>query len=223
LKLARIPDDNTKTLRWLISIRYKVALAFLVVLVASSLIYTQPLKSVLYLLAVDLVYLLVNALYSIALGNRLTPSRTEVIRQMQLPIELLISSAAIYFSGGVLTPMFVIYMLSILVSIILLDSVGVYRTAGMAAVLYCILALVENFRLLPYIKGYWGDHDFYETATPVTYALYVLVVASMLIVVAYIASRVAVLIAERNARIEAQLHDLHTLYSMANGLGSITD
>jgi diguanylate cyclase (GGDEF)-like protein len=223
LKFANIPGDTVNTLRWLISIRYTIALAFLVVLTASALVYAQPLDSILVLLSVDLVYLLANCLYSILLTTKPSPGCIEVIRQTQLPVELMLCSVAIYLSGGVLTPMFIIYMLSILVSIILLDAVGVYRTAGLAALMYCGMALLELYQVLPYVRGYWGDHDFYEIATPVTYALYVLTVTSMLMLLAFIASRVAALIAERNARIEAQLGDLHTLYNMATGLGNITD
>lgn len=218
-----VPDVNTKMLRWLISMRYKIALAFLIVLMVSTQVYAEPLQSVLNMVLVVGCYLLTNVLYSLFLHINPSPRRIEIIRQVQLPIELVIATAAIYYLGGVLTPMFIIYMVSILISIILLDAVGVYRTAGLAAILYSALAMMENYRLLPYVKGYWGDHDYYETASPATYALYVLAVTFMLLLVAFIASRVALVIGQRNRQIENQLENLHTLYDIANGLGSMTD
>src|SRR5207302_533955 len=42
-------------------------------------------------------------------------------------------------------------------------------------------------------------------------------------VIAYMASRIALLISQRNKQIESQLSDLHTLYDVASALGSITD
>src|SRR2546423_1809841 len=117
MKNNYVPNDNIRMLRWLITMRYKIGLAFLVILLVSSQVYAEPLGSILNLVLVVLCYLLTNALYSLFLHANLSPRRIEIIRQVQLPIELVISTAAIYYSGGVLTPMFIIYMVSVLVSI----------------------------------------------------------------------------------------------------------
>ncbi len=210
-------------LRWLNSIRYKVALAFLVVLTLSAVLYPSPLVSTLSVVALVLVYLAMSGIYDLFLRGSPSAKRIGFIQQIQLPVELVLFSVAIYVSGGVLTPMFMIYILTIVVSIILLDAVGVYRTAGIAALLYCALALIENYHALPYMKGYWGEKDYYEVASSATYALFVLAVASILMMTAYMASRVALLIEQRNTQIEHQLNDLHTLYNITNGLGNISD
>lgn len=220
---AHVPESTLSTILWVINIRYKIALSLCAILIACGLVYTQPFTTLLYPLPVVAVYLLTNAAYYYLLRGEPSPRRVNTIRMAQFPLELVVATVGMYATGGVLTPVSLIYVFSILVAIVLLDPSGVYWTAGMAALCYCALALLEAYRLIPYIKGYWGPRDVYEVASSATYALYVLVVASFFMVVAYMASRIALIIQERNWRIQSQLSDLRTLYDISKGLGSIAN
>src|SRR4051812_19317866 len=88
VKYTRVADDNIKTLRWLISVRYKVVLTFLGLLLFGSQVYLAPLSSTLSIVSVSVFYLIVNGLYSLLLKANPSPRRVEIIKQIQLPVEL---------------------------------------------------------------------------------------------------------------------------------------
>ena len=227
--LARIapmtgtPDGERETLRWVIGMRYKIGFALLAVLLVSSLLSILPSASTLNLVWVVLAYLFAAAIYDLLTRDDASPTRITVIRNIQLPEKLLLCTVALYLSGGALTPLVLLYPLCIIEAIILADPRGVYLTGVVSVVCYSSLALLEAQRVIPYVAGHWGRQDFYETADGTTYAMYMLVVSSLMMVTAYVANRISLVIDQRNRQVRSQLQDLRTLYDIANGLGNIMD
>ncbi len=140
-----------------------------------------------------------------------------------LPLDVVLITLCIYVSSGALSPMIILYSVGVMLSIILLDPIGVFRIAAISISLYCCLAFAEAYRLIPYAQDYWGGPDLHRDATPITYALYLVVVASMLLAQAYIGNRIALMINQRNSQIDSQMRDLDTMYKITGGLGNITD
>lgn len=216
-------NSDLETLRWLFTIRWKSAFGFLLVLAASFFIPGVPFSSVFNLTLVVLLFLAFNGMYALLLRGD-PPARTvEWLRRGVIPFDVVVSTLAIYISGGVLTPIFIIYSIAILMSIVLLDPKGVYRTAGLAVLLYSALTFLEAYRLVPHISGYRGKPDYYDVATSTTYGIHVIVVCSMLLMAAYMGNRISQLLKERNSLIRSQLNDLHTLYRITKGLGNFSD
>lgn len=211
------------SLRWFLSIRGKVALGLLFVIVLAALLPGLPSRTLLTLAVVDAVFLVFNSLYTFLLNNHPDLPVLALLRAAQMPIDVSISTVVLYLSGGVLTPLFIGYMLGILVSIIMLDPNGVYRTAAIAVLEYCALAFLEGFHILPAVNSQWGAIDFQKSASATTYALYILSVSALLGAGAYMANRVALILKERNNRIESQLSELSLLYEITNSLGSTMD
>src|SRR5436190_21112773 len=110
LQPTDVPNSDVDTLRWLMRIRYRITFAFVLLLLLSVLVYPSSPEGTFYLTGTTLAYLFVNVFYSFALRGYPSSRRIEWIRQVQMPVELAICTVAIYFSGGVLTPMFLLYM-----------------------------------------------------------------------------------------------------------------
>lgn len=228
-KLARLyktlnkSEGELDTLRWFIGMRYKVGFGLLAVLLMSYTIGLGPAVSVINLIAATLVYLAGTGIYDFALRNNPSQRLATFIRNLQIPEHMLLCTVAVYLNGGVLTPMVLVYPVSIVQAIILTDPRGVYRTGAFSILMYCGLSLLEAYHIIPYIGGYWAGGNFHETATAATYALYITIVSSLLMTTAYMGNRVARVIYQRNLQIQSQLQDLRTLYDIANGLGNILE
>ncbi|HUP27391.1 MAG TPA: diguanylate cyclase, partial [Chloroflexia bacterium] len=218
-----LTEGDSDTLRWVVSIRFKVGLTLLALLLLGWLVGLVPFAMTISLGLVNLLYLCAGAAYWYLLKSNPTKRTMSLVRDIQIPEKLLLCTVALYFCGGVLSPVFILYPVSIMEAIILLKPSGVYRTGVLALCFYCGLALLEVFQILPVTPTEWAGSADGVLATPRTYALYVSVVSSILLIVAYIGNRVALVIRQRNRQIESQLNNLHTLYSVANTLGNMMD
>lgn len=218
-----LPHGNIDVLSWLLQIREKVVIWLTLMLIATTLIPDVPGDSSRALVVLCLTFLALNGLLILLLKKSRSARTVKVLRQMLMPFDMVVVTVACYLSGGVLTPLSILYPVFILVSIILLDPKGVYRTSALAIFLYGGMAFLEANDLIPYVSGDWGAIDYHAVATPTTYGLYMIAVSSMLIVTAFLGNRVATLIVQRNSLIESQLGDLHTLYDITKGLGDIMD
>ena len=221
--ITNLPDGERETLRWVINMRYKIGASLLGVLMLSSIFSIIPPDSAFNLLWPLLAYLFSSAAYDLASRSGASTRRIAFIRSVQLPEKLLLCTAAVYLSGGVLTPMVLLYPLTIIEAIILADPRGVYHTGAASIILYCTLAMLEAQRIIPFIPGHFGSHDFYESSNGTTYAMYTLIVSTLILVTAFFANRIALVIDQRNKQVRSQLQDLRTLYDIANGLGNIMD
>ncbi len=219
----QIPQGELDILRWFVNLRYRVAFPLLLVITATYLLGISPFQGTVSLLGLNLFYLITTYAHSQALSNNPSEQRVALVRQLQLPENLLICTLAVYLTGGVLTPMTLSYPVVIIESIILTDPRGVYRTGIAAVLLYCGLSVLEANHLIPFISGHWGAQNFYDVADAPTYVLRTIVAGSLILVTAYMGTRIANVISRRNLQIKHQLQDLHTLYDISKGLGNIHD
>ena len=217
------PEGTVGTLRWLINMRARVVIALTAVLLLTSLIESIPRNVILNLSVVALAFLAFNSVYAFLLRGEPSTRRVELLKQVLAPFDAVLSTVVIYLAGGVLTPMFITYTLTILVSIILLDPKGVYRTGGIAVLLYCGLSVLEAYRLIPYVEGYWGPFSYYQAADLSIYGVRLIAICTMLMAITYIGNRIADIISHRNAQIETRIQDLRTLYDITNGLSNYMD
>ena len=220
--LADLPETEVDTLRWLVHLRIRIGIAMLLLLLAINLIGSLATETLVGLTILGLAYLLLGCLHGYLLAEPRVERFIKIVRYVQLPERLILCTLVVYISGGVLTPAFLVYPLVIIEAIILASPLGVYRTGAAATVLYCTLALLESYRLIPHFRSYFGELEPYNFATPSTYGLHVIIVATLIMLGAHIANRVAHLIRRRNNLIESRLKDLRTIYDVANGLDNIT-
>lgn len=223
IQIPDIPEGEDQTLRWVIGMRYRVSAVLLLVLLITNLLGFFLADTAYSLAAVILLYIGTSAVYDFASRGEVSKQRIALLRSIQIPEKIIVCTLAIYLSGGVLTPLVLIYPVAIIESIILMEPVGVYRTGVLSICFYCGLAVLEGQRLIPFVKGHWGGHDYYEVATNTTYALYTLAVTSLLLISTYMGNRIARVMHQRNLQIQSQLRDLSTLYDIADGLGNILD
>lgn len=216
-----VPKAELETLRWLILLRYKISAALFITLSLTVLVGMFPYESAVSLGGVILTYGAATVIYNLALRGDISRRRFLFIRNLQIPEKVLICTAAIYFSGGVLTPAVVLYPLAIMEALILTGPRGVYWSGLLAITSYCLLAIAEAEQLLPYFAGVWGSQDDVFSAS--TYTIVTVMVSALLMVSTYMGNRVAQVISERNKQITSQLQDLRTLYDIGNNLGSIMD
>jgi hypothetical protein len=172
-RITALPDAREDTLLWLVAIRGSVALGLLGILVAVLLIPNIALPSVVSLMLLTGAFILANAVFNMVLAQNPSPNVLKWMRRLLVLLDVLVATIAIYLSGGPLSPMFIVYSLTIPVSIILLDPRGMYRSTGLAVFMYSVLAFLEGNRLIPNVNAYWGGPDLTSQATPITYALYV--------------------------------------------------
>jgi hypothetical protein len=202
--------------------RLRVRIGLLLMLVLVSVYFVQPLPvlTMFGLVLTDVTYLGFSTLYSYLLVGSRAERFAPLVLRIQLPEKLILCTLALYFSGGVLTPTFLLYSLAIVEAILLMRPQGVYRTGAWAVLLYCTLSLLESARLIPRFPSYFGAQSYYDFASTTTYALHVLFVSTLTMLAAYMGSRVADLLRHRNTLIERQLEDLETLYGISEGIAN---
>ncbi len=109
-----LPEGEVQTLRWLISMRYRIGLLLLLVLVISTSTELIDLAPIVGLYTVNIAYLFITWVYSFMLRGEGGARYTNLIRQLQMPEKIILCTLAIYFVGGVLTPLFILYPLAVL-------------------------------------------------------------------------------------------------------------
>ena len=124
--------DLIERLRWVIALRWAVVVALLLV---GSLAGSSPSTSAVHISLAVLV-LIYNLAYFFASGQRDfgRSSFTNIVRYGQVPVDLLVFTVLIHFSGGVTGPVFVFYFLYIFVGLAILPPSGAYWVAGIATV-----------------------------------------------------------------------------------------
>lgn len=220
IQTQNIPEGAGQTLRWVIALRYKVAAVLLFILLVSNQLGLFSTESTYTLAGVIILYAAITCAYDLASRGEASKRRIALLSNIQIPEKVLISTLAIYLSGGVLTPMVLLYPIAIIESIIVTNPAGVYRTGILSIGLYIGLAVLEAQRIIPLIRDNWQGRDYYEIATANTYIAYALVVSSLIMVTTYTGYHIAQLISQRNLQVRSRLQDLHTLYDIANGLGN---
>jgi diguanylate cyclase (GGDEF)-like protein len=212
--------ELVERLRWVIGIRWTVVVALLLVgLLGPNLadilsLHLRGFSTSLTHVGLALVVAAYNLLLLI-LSRRPDFGKTRASYfaiLAQVPIDLLVFTIIIDYSGGVTGPVFVLYFLYIFVGLAILPPTGAYMVAGIAAICYGSLAYVEAARrttdgtagtgAIPDSK-YWG---------------YFLTVAATLMITAYIANYFAGLLTRDERTIRQQLSEINALYTVTRSI-----
>jgi diguanylate cyclase (GGDEF)-like protein len=198
-------------MRWVIGIRWTVVVALLLVGLI-TIIGQLPSETALWHIGLSATVALFNVCYLVATWQ---PSFTttnvgQILRFAQIPIDLLVFTIIVHFSGGVTGPVFVLYFLYIFVGLAILPPSGAYFVAGVAAVLYALLGVLEALWMHP--PQNLGDAPQVHASVG-TYLGYVLTVSATLMIIAYIANYFSGLLTRNEGTIREQLSELNALYA----------
>lgn len=197
-------------LNWVIGIRWTVVIALLLVGLFGSLVHIA-------LAAVVATY---NLIYFLALrrGDLDNAPTANLFRLAQVPLDLIIFTLIIHFSGSVTGPVFVLYFLYIFVGLAILPPAGAYVVALIAAACYGILVLVEALGVAPTQSII--DTGVSAASSPATYVGYFLTVAATLMITAYIANYFANLLTRDESTIREQLGEINKLYEFIRSIST---
>lgn len=120
-----------------------------------------PFGNIVALAACGLFYLALTSTCRLLLDRKPSDRLVTLLAELLIPLEAVLSTLAIFFTGGALTPMFIVYPLGIMMSIILLTPSGVYKIAAFSILLYCALALLEAYQVIPRLQVMWGPSSLY--------------------------------------------------------------
>lgn len=204
-------NELVERMRWVIGIRWTVVVALL--LVGLIIVIGQlPSETALWQIGLAATVALLNVCYLVATWQPsfTTTNLGQILRYAQIPIDLLIFTIIVHFSGGVTGPVFVLYFLYIFVGLAIIPPTGAYYVAGVAAVLYAMLGLLEAFWLKP--PQNLGDTSQAPTSLG-AYFGYVLTVSATLMIIAYIANYFSGLLTRNEGTIREQLSELNALYA----------
>jgi diguanylate cyclase (GGDEF)-like protein len=221
--IGQIPNSKLDTLRWVLAIKTKVATGLLFIMLLSVFLPGAPAANILYLIGLGVVYIGFNSTLMLVLNRAASDRVVKVFSEVLIPVEVALSTLSVFFTGGALTPMFIVYTLGIMMSIILLTPGGVYKIAMVSVLQYCALALLEAYRVIPRLEIMWGEQKLYAAQDFNNYAAYLLIVCSTLIATGYMGNRIARLIGQRNERIESQVWDLTAVYDVSRTLSNMMD
>ncbi len=211
-------ESGTKELiermRWVIGIRWTVVVALLLVGLLGLTFQGYSRETGYWHIALALIVGILNLLYLVAtwqpdLG---TSSLGLSIRYAQIPLDLLVFTAIVHFSGGITGPVFVLYFLYIFVGLAILPPAGAYFVAGTSALCYAGLGLLEALWMSPPQNLASGEHPAANTAAG-TYLGYILTVSATLMIIAFIANYFAGLLTRNEGTIREQLSEMNALYS----------
>lgn len=219
----KVPSNKLDTLKWVLAIKTNVAIGLFLIMLFSLLLPGIPTLNVLYLLALGATYITFNCVFMLALGRNPSDNAMKVISEVLIPVEVAISTIAIYFTGGALTPMFIVYTLGIMMSIILLTPGGVYKITGFTILQYSALVCLEFNNIIPRLEITWAGQKLYAEQTFYNYAAYMLIVCSTLLATGYMGNRIAKLLARRDERIKSQVWDLRAVYDVSRTLSNMVD
>lgn len=212
--------ELVERLRWVIGIRWTVVVALILVAFAGpglanitpALTSTNPIVH-LGLAALVAVY---NTIYWLA--SRLPDfgrSRiTYFLILAQVPIDILVFTAIVRYSGGVTGPVFVLYFLYIFVGLAILPPKGTYFVAGFSAICYGVLSFLE---------ATWVKPGADAANSSKVYLGYFLTVAATLLITAYIANYFSGLLTRDERTIRRQLSEINALYSVTRSVAGTLD
>lgn len=216
--------ELVERLRWVIGIRWTVVVALVLVAVLGPGLssFTSALSggSPLIHLGLALLIAIYNSMY--LLGSRLPNfGRTRLSYWLilaQVPLDILVFTAIIRWSGGVTGPVFVLYFLYIFVGLAILPPKGTYFVAGFSAICYGALAYMEANAANAASVAAGGD----VSSTRIILG-YFLTVAATLLITAYIANYFSGLLTRDERTIRRQLSEINALYSVTRSVAGTLD
>ncbi|MEO5951182.1 MAG: sensor domain-containing diguanylate cyclase, partial [Chloroflexia bacterium] len=205
-----------------ITIKTNVVIGLIVVMLATLAIPGVPVTNVAILIGICMVYTGINCAFLYAARRDVSENTTRIVAKALIPWEVVLNTLGIYFTGGVLTPMFIIYMMNILMSIVLLNPKGVYKIAALIISQYVLLMALEAFQIVPRLEVSWSGHKLYAEQNFENYVAYVLIVGSTMVATGYMGNMIARVIRQRDEKINSQVGDLRSIYDISRTLGNLT-
>lgn len=204
---------TVERLRWVVGLRWTVAVALLLVgVIGNALnIYSgQTIAAHIGLAALVLLYNLYY-LYALRQPDFGQTALTKLVRYAQVPVDLLVFTVLVHFLGGITSPVFVLYFLYVFVGLAILPPSGAYWVAGAAAFFYGALALLELWVKPPVSR--FVDPQTVAALDAGGYLGYFFTVSATLMITAYIANYFAGLLTRDESTIREQLGEMNTLYT----------
>jgi diguanylate cyclase (GGDEF)-like protein len=213
--------ELVERLRWVIGLRWTVVIALFLVGFFGDTYGGDSVNSRAVHIGLALLVLTYNILYLVAsrrpgFGHS---GLMTLVRYGQVPIDLLVFTVLVHFTGGITGPVFVLYFLYIFVGLAILPPSGAYWVAGIAALCYGGLALLEAFWLRPPLGNLVNGQPS-AVPPPQVYLGYFLTVSATLMITAYIANYFAGLLTRDEGTIRRQLDEMNTLYTVTRKIST---
>ena len=226
---TNIAEPNTQELhdrlRWVIGLRWTVVIALFIVAVVGLLRSNASGDSAdLALIQVGLALLvaLINGavLYTTRKSGPLEGRIPNIVRYGLVPVDIVLFTILLHLSGGITSPVFVLYFLYVFIGLATLPPSGAYWVALGAAVCYAGLARLEAIGLTP-PSGTIGSSTQAQPVSASVYVAYIVAVSATLLITAYVANYFAALLTKDERTIRQQLDEMNTLYSLANKMSTV--
>jgi signal transduction histidine kinase len=119
--VARSRTSLVDQILWLISLRWMAAALVVISAVAGTFVF-PVLTSAVPLYVIAAILLACNALYALAARriDRATKRQRLVLAMVQIEVDLLVLTAVLFFSGGVVNPFFLFYVFHVIIATIIL-------------------------------------------------------------------------------------------------------
>lgn len=140
-----------------------------------------------------------------------------VLKYLQVPIDQMIFSAVVYFTGGIESLSFVFYVLPVLISTVLYRAPGILGFAALTTFFYISIILMEWFSIIPHQWRYNFNPGIFHTLD-VTVNNSLVVVATILLAAAF-ATFIARVIRDReNELMTERDKTVSTIQSLTDGI-----
>ncbi len=209
-------EEMYERTRWVINLRWTLAVALLMVGFFGNAFHgdTPGVRGVhvglaLFVFAYNLFYYWIVKQFG---SGREQVERT--VRYGQVILDLVVITSLLHYSGGITSPVFVLYFLYVFVALAIMPPSGAYWVAIGAAIFYGALATAEFLGMTP-PAGTLSMSQGAEHITSVMSIAYVATIAATLIITAYIANYFAGLLTKDESTIRKQLDEMNTLYSVS--------
>lgn len=161
---------------------------------------------------------LINLVYFLIV-RRENASETSlfVVKYLQIPVDQIIFSAVVYFTGGIESLSFVFYVLPVLISTVLYSSAAILGFAFLTAFFYASIVVMEWFAIIPHQPRYNFDPGIFHTLD-VTINNSLVVVATILLSAGF-ATFIARIIRDReNELMTERDKTVSTIQSLTDGI-----
>ena len=210
-------------IKWVISLRWTLAVALLLVGLFRETSPADPQPVKLYYAGLALLVIGYN-LYFFMAARRADfgeTGTTNLVRYLQVPLDLVVFTLLLHLQGGVTSPVFSLYFVYVFIGLAILPPSGAYWVALGAAVCYSALALLEV----------WGWLKPPASASALVsskpeagiYLGYVFMISATLMITSYIANYFAGLLTKDERTIRNQLEELNTLYTVTRKMSGSFD
>ncbi len=218
----KLEETTVDKIKWIVRARW-IVLAILVLLgVAAKLLGISPVPlSVMLFLALTVSS---YNLYSFLYLRTQIQHRSRVInflKYLQFVGDITAVTVLIYYTGGVESPFFILYVLNIVTANILLSSRETYGTAILCAILYSGLVLSENFHIILYSFEY-SSRDLMQEQT-IASTLFIAAAAAILGVSALLINQLSVRSKEAQTRLEDLERFNHTFIESVSSGAVVVD